>query len=723
MRLLYGFARFPPLYKGPFILTGGILASIDFSVLAKLVRDTTASLLQCDSVALYLVDESAGEVGEMWDEAALGFTGEPQNQRLPANVGFAGSTVESKLPANSMRATLDRRYDRRVDEHGAGRTTRILCAPLKNPLGKVVGVISACDVDKGLKNMETKSFGPEENLFLQALASQLAMAVDANIHRQSIVLEAQAGRLQGAIGGAMATCNSVRQLCHEVAEIIRRAFDAEACVILLLEGRGQDRHAVREGVALPFEQNEPGGPPGCARELGLGEGQIVPLQDGLLVRLLEPQGRRPISIDDVASSERDLFHPNLDQKYEPPVRNLLAIHLEEPTINANETSVDDEEGQIDVFEGMMGAIKIINKIDPNRSKDKEQHKLFTEADKKVLGSLPVLLAQQVVHMRREQRQDERLLEEHEMLISTGKLMKQESLEGLSRALFDNICAKTNCSTLCLYARCHRLVRGEEAYQRVTCHSDAAEVLSDNIPVRPSLIESVFESGRILNITNCQGQHQYNPKVDRPLGVSQVEGALLAVPILEDSGKVSGVIVQYDKLEGAASSQFSISDEEYTTSVATMVDVVVKNVHMANAASALNEQIKEKMELLQDKLDHEYRIKEMREEMQRIKDAEEAERQRLEDEQAAIDERRAIEDRLAQQDMEIAKERADEAAAEAAGMPVELHARLSDPKYVESLRALAEFCGLGKTDSSHPDPEQLVRHMKRVIQEGREALGY
>jgi len=25
----------------------------------------------------------------------------------------------------------------------------------------VVGVISACDVDKGLKNMETKSFGPE----------------------------------------------------------------------------------------------------------------------------------------------------------------------------------------------------------------------------------------------------------------------------------------------------------------------------------------------------------------------------------------------------------------------------------------------------------------------------------------------------------------------------------------------------------------------------------
>ena len=57
------------------------------------------------------------------------------------------------------------------------------------------------------------------------------------------------------------------------------------------------------------------------------------------------------------------------------------------------------------------------------------------------------------------------------------------------------------------------------------------------------------------------------------------------------------------------------------------------------------------------------------------------------------------------------------------MPLEVHARLKDPKYVESLRALAEYCGLGKTDNTHPEGEQLVRFFKKTVQEGREALGY
>ena len=42
------------------------------------------------------------------------------------------------------------------------------------------------------------------------------------------------------------------------------------------------------------------------------------------------------------------------------------------------------------------------------------------------------MAMQVAHMRREQRQEQRLSEEHEMLEGSCRLTKQDTLEGLAQ---------------------------------------------------------------------------------------------------------------------------------------------------------------------------------------------------------------------------------------------------------------------------------------------------
>merc|ERR1711985_154597 len=106
-----------------------------------------------------------------------------------------------------------------------------------------------------------------------------------------------------------------------------------------------------------------------------------------------------------------------------------------------------------------------------------------------------------------------------------------------------------------------------------------------------------------------------------------------------------------------------------------------------------------------------------------KDKETAEAQKREEEEELLEVSRALAERLAQQDADMAREKQEEEEAEIAGMPVEFHARLKEAKYVESLRALAEWCDLGKTDNTHADPEQLVRFFKKTIKDGREALGY
>merc|ERR1719163_2244981 len=136
-----------------------------------------------------------------------------------------------------------------------------------------------------------------------------------------------------------------------------------------------------------------------------------------------------------------------------------------------------------------------------------------------------------------------------MLQGTCDLMKQSDLEGLARAL-RSMTSRTACTSLCLYTKHHKLIKGDPAYWRVTCTEEG--VLSDAVVARPSLVMELFEAPRVLNESDVRKAHGYNPKVDRPMGVTQASGAMLAVPITDrNDGVASAVLVQYDKMTGGA----------------------------------------------------------------------------------------------------------------------------------------------------------------------------
>ena len=61
----------------------------------------------------------------------------------------------------------------------------------------------------------------------------------------------------------------------------------------------------------------------------------------------------------------------------------------------------------------------------------------------------------------------------------------------------------------------------------------------------------------------------------------------------------------------------------------------------------------------------------------------------------------------------------EAAAEAAGMPMAFHKLLEDPTFAPAFRKLTEYCGL-KWDGEAGSTEQLVRRLKVVVEEGLQA---
>jgi len=302
-----------------------------------------------------------------------------------------------------------------------------------------------------------------------------------------------------------------------------------------------------------------------------------------------------------------------------------------------------------------------------------------------------------------------------MLDGINQLTKQHDLEGLTRVVHQMVQPKTGCAALVLYVLHHKLVKGVECYMRVTCVGQDREVLTDTIPVKRSLVSNVMDTGKTLNVVNAQTNTTYNPKVDRPYGLSQVSGLMLGVPILDENDNISGVVIQYDNNTGKA---FEATDEEYMKSLASMVDVVVKNVERANRGEHEVEIMRGKMLDLQDELNRNKEKNEIREEKQREKDLREKAHHTAEDERALVEEREAVRQSLADQDAELAQEKADVKAAGLVGMPVDLHSKLKKTEYIEFLQSFGEFCGVQEMEEFDASSmEKFVRHVKGLVESG------
>ena len=129
--------------------------------LLVLMNDLGRSIVRSDRCSLWLLDK---EKRELWTKVAHGV----DELRIPMEAGFAGhcmTTGESLLVEDAYN---DERFDRRSDEKTHYHTKSVLAVPLKNSVGKVMGVYQAIN-----KQGEPGYFTPKdlENLSLIAVYS------------------------------------------------------------------------------------------------------------------------------------------------------------------------------------------------------------------------------------------------------------------------------------------------------------------------------------------------------------------------------------------------------------------------------------------------------------------------------------------------------------------------------------------------------------------------
>ncbi|XP_043486757.1 dual 3',5'-cyclic-AMP and -GMP phosphodiesterase 11-like isoform X2 [Polistes fuscatus] len=167
-------------------------STIEHMVLRILTH--TQSLIQCQRVQVLLVHKaSKGSFSRVFDFEANDLTGEdsdsrtsPFESRFPINVGITGYVATTGETVSIPNAYEDPRFDPSVDEGTGFRHRTILCMPIKNSSGQIIGVIQL------INKFDDLQFTKNDENFVEAFAIFCGMGIhNTHMYEKAIVAMAK----------------------------------------------------------------------------------------------------------------------------------------------------------------------------------------------------------------------------------------------------------------------------------------------------------------------------------------------------------------------------------------------------------------------------------------------------------------------------------------------------------------------------------------------------
>jgi signal transduction histidine kinase len=333
-------------------------STLDMDELQKLIMREVTQAMGAARSTLFLCDDGKREI---WSKIAQGSA--VKQIRVRFGEGIAGHVAATGERLNIADAYADPRFQKEWDQRTGFRTTSVLCEPIRNSRGTIIGVIQVMNKERG-------PFSAEDEALLAALASQSSIALENSKLFQKAVaqneellaaqreLERKAFELEflfqveQKISRADAESEVIERVIDETTEI----FGAEAGSVVLCTpaatelffryATGQRREAVQR-FRLPLGR----GIAGWVARHGL-----------------------PILCNDPTHEPR--HHWPIADAIAFPARNILCVPL-----------LGDE--------ATLGAVELINK----RSAD------FTEADLKLLSLVAGLVAKAIQQARHREAQE------------------------------------------------------------------------------------------------------------------------------------------------------------------------------------------------------------------------------------------------------------------------------------------------------------------------------
>jgi GAF domain-containing protein len=140
--------------------------TLDLDQLLELILSKITEALDADRATLYLLDEGKDELVSRIAQGE-----EVRSIRLKVGHGIAGHVARTGKPLHVKDAYKDPRWSPEWDVLSGYRTRSILAAPMKNHLGRTIGVIQVLNKKRG-------DFTDVDKVILAALATQAAVSID-----------------------------------------------------------------------------------------------------------------------------------------------------------------------------------------------------------------------------------------------------------------------------------------------------------------------------------------------------------------------------------------------------------------------------------------------------------------------------------------------------------------------------------------------------------------
>lgn len=140
--------------------------TLDLDQLLELILDKITEALEADRATLYLLDEANDELVSRIAQGT-----DVRSIRLKIGHGIAGHVARTGKPLHVRDAYKDPRFSPEWDMLSGYRTHSILAAPMKNHLGKTIGVVQVLNKHRG-------EFTDDDAEILAALATQAAVSID-----------------------------------------------------------------------------------------------------------------------------------------------------------------------------------------------------------------------------------------------------------------------------------------------------------------------------------------------------------------------------------------------------------------------------------------------------------------------------------------------------------------------------------------------------------------
>lgn len=152
-------------------------STLDLGELISIILQIATRQTGAERGTVFLVDR---EHNEIWSLVGLGL--EQQVIRLPAERGIAGWVAREGVAVRLENAYNDSRFEPDIDRKLGFKTMQLLCLPIRNEAGAIIGVLQLLNKSEG--------FTDEDEAFLDTLSAHVALALEkAQLHRERVEKE------------------------------------------------------------------------------------------------------------------------------------------------------------------------------------------------------------------------------------------------------------------------------------------------------------------------------------------------------------------------------------------------------------------------------------------------------------------------------------------------------------------------------------------------------